>query len=256
MDIQENYRKFDIKFYENPDGTIHYENPFLEGEAKTLKDAFLHFSKQDLVWDLPYYYDDITDVEIGSYEPALTDVKRKGRKYLGKINLRLDIDPKWGSGEHSVTYLSRNRDKIADHEKWMKKLKAEEAREKFFKKLKDGLQNVYRKLAGIWNKDKYQYEMFSPDKTRNDLICSHCGNIIPKGSYFEEYQWQNYHIECMWDMFFNEKTDKEYQTAKSFFYSLQKYLRLWPFHGLDTKDDYKYDLELVKSNDRRFKDLV
>lgn len=250
MELHENYRKFPIKFYENPDGTIHYENAFIDGDAKNMTDAFNHFKQQDLDWDLLYYYEDVVGVNVGTYEPALQDKKYKGRKYLGKLNLELNIDPTWGNGEHSVTYLSKNRDKISDHEKWVKKLRQQEAREKFFKKLKDGLQDVYRKIAGRFQKNKY--EMFSPDKTRYDLICSHCGNIIPKGSYFEEYRSQNYHIECMWDMFFNENTDKDYETAKEFFYSLQKYLRLWPFHGLDTKDDYKFDLDLVKSNDRRF----
>lgn len=252
--LNENMRKFPIKFYENPDGSIHYENAFIDGDAKNINDAFNHFKKQDLTWDLPYYYEDVIDVNIGSYEPSLIDKKYKGRKYLGKLNLELEINTDWGKGEHSVTYLSKHRDEIPNHEKWMEKLKREEARQKFFNKLKDGLKNVYRKVAGLFNRDKYQYEMFSPDKTRYDLICSHCGNIIPKGSYFEEYHSQNYHIECMWDMFFNQNTDKDYQTAKSFFYSLQKYLRLWPFHGLDTKEDYKFDLDLVKSNDRRFKD--
>ena len=252
MELHENFRKFPIMFYENPDGTIHYENAFLDGNAKNMTDAFNHFKKQDLDWDLPFYYDDVQEVRIGSYEPALRDKKRKGRKYIGKLNLDLDIDTKWGEGEHSVTYLSKNRDQIPSHEKWMKKLKREEAREKFFNKLKDGFKNVQRKLAGMFSN---KYEMFDPEKTRNDLICSHCGNIIPKSSYFEEYQGKNYHIECMWDMFFNKETDGEYTTAKSFFYSLQKYLKLWPYHGLDTKDDYKFDLDLVKSNDRRFKDL-
>ena len=249
--MNENYRKFPIKFYANPDGTIHYENAFLDGKAKNMTDAFNHFKKQDLDWDLPFYYDDVQGVRVGSYEPSLVDKKSKGRKYIGKLNLDLDIDKRWEDTEHSVTYLSKNRNKIPAQDKWIKKLKREDARDKFFNKLKDGLQNVSRKLAGYFQKEKY--EMFSPDKTRNDLICSHCGNIIPKGSYFEEYRRQNYHIECMWDMFFNENTDGEYETAKEFFYSLQKFLRLWPFHGLDTKEDYMYDLELVKSNDRRIK---
>lgn len=255
MELNENLKKYDIKFYENPDGTIHYENAFLDGDAKTLKDAFTHFSKKDLDWELPYFYEDIFDVRVGAYEPALRDKKSKGRKYLGKINLQLDIQPSWGTGEHSVTYLSKNRDKIKDHEKWINKMKRDEAIEKFINKLKDGLKNAFsevkRKLSG-----RYQYEMFYPEKTRNDLICSHCGNIIPKGSYYEEYQRKNYHLECLWDSLFNEKSDHTQETAKDFFYSLKKYLRLWPFHGLDTKDDYKFDLELVQSNDRKFKDLV
>lgn len=255
MELNENLRKFDIKFYENPDGTIHYENAFLDGEAKTMKDAFTNVQKKNLDWELPYYYDDIIEVEVGAYEPALKDIKRHGRKYLGKINLRLNIDPSWGQGEHSVTYLSRNRDKIKDHEKWIKDIKRQEAMDKFLKKLKDGLSNAFNQVKRRFQ-GEYQYEMFYPEKTRNDLICSHCGNIIPKGSYYEEYRSQNYHLECMWDSFFNENTDHEYETARKFFYSLKKYLKLWPFHGLDTKDDYKFDLELAQSNDRKFKDLV
>ena len=244
MQIQETYRKFPIKFYQKPDGTIHYENKFLSGDAKTLDDAFKVFTSNDWDRDLIYYYDDVTDVEFGAFTPAYTDRKYKGMKYLGQIELRLDIDTGWGSGEHSVTYLSEHPEAQDAHAKYIKKLKREEQIDNFKKKLKQG----FKKVAGLF---KPQYEMFDPYKTRYDLICEHCGEIIPTATYYEEYHKKNYHLECIWDKLYNETNSNEYQDCREFFFSLQKYIGNWPNVGLDIQEDYETDLELVKINDRK-----
>lgn len=244
MQIQETYRKFPIKFYQKPDGTIHYENKFLSGDAKTLDDAFKVFTNNDWDRDLIYYYDDVTDVEFGAFTPAYTDRKYKGMKYLGQIELRLDIDTGWGSGEHSVTYLSEHPEAQDAHAKYIKKLKREEQIDNFKKKLKQG----FKKVAGLF---KPQYEMFDPYKTRYDLICEHCGEIIPTATYYEEYHKKNYHLECIWDKLYNETNSNEYQDCREFFFSLQKYIGSWPNVGLDIQEDYETDLELVKINDRK-----
>lgn len=244
MQIQETYRKFPIKFYQKPDGTIHYENKFLSGDAKTLNDAFKVFTSNDWDRDLIYYYDDVTDVEFGAFTPAYTDRKYKGMKYLGQIELRLDIDTGWGSGEHSVTYLSQHPEAQDAHAKYIKKLKREEQIDNFKKKLKQG----FKKVAGLF---KPQYEMFDPYKTRYDLICKHCGEIIPTATYYEEYHKKNYHLECIWDKLYNETDSNDYQDCREFFFSLQKYIGNWPNVGLDIQEDYETDLELVKINDRK-----
>ena len=244
MQIQETYRKFPIKFYQKPDGTIHYENKFFSGDAKTLDDAFKVFTNNDWDRDLIYYYDDVTDVEFGAFTPAYTDRKYKGMKYLGQIELRLDIDTGWGSGEHSVTYLSEHPEAQDAHAKYIKKLKREEQIDNFKKKLKQG----FKKVAGLF---KPQYEMFDPYKTRYDLICEHCGEIIPTATYYEEYHKKNYHLECIWDKLYNETDSNDYQDCREFFFSLQKYIGNWPNVGLDIQEDYETDLELVKINDRK-----
>ena len=244
MQIQETYRKFPIKFYQKSDGTIHYENKFLSGDAKTLDDAFKVFKNNDWDRDLIYYYDDVTDVEFGAFTPAYTDRKYKGMKYLGQIELRLDIDTGWGSGEHSVTYLSEHPEAQDAHAKYVKKLKREEQIDNFKKKLKQG----FKKVAGLF---KPQYEMFDPYKTRYDLICEHCGEIIPTATYYEEYHKKNYHLECIWDKLYNETNSNDYQDCREFFFSLKKYIGNWPNVGLDIQEDYETDLELVKINDKK-----
>ena len=47
MQINEKFRNTPIKFYRNPDGTIYYEAPFINGTAKNLDDAFNVFAKTD-----------------------------------------------------------------------------------------------------------------------------------------------------------------------------------------------------------------
>jgi hypothetical protein len=92
--------------------------------------------------------------------------------------------------------------------------------------------------------------MFDPRKTRYDLICDYCGEIIPTGSYYEEYNKNNYHLECIWDKYFNTESQC-YEDCKQFFMSLQKHIGNWPAYELDCEQDYLSDLELVKINNRR-----
>ena len=243
MNLNENFRKFPIKFYRKQDGTIHYENKFLSGDAKTMEKAFKIFSGNDWERDLLFYYDDVTDVKFGSFTPAYTDKKYKGMKYLGQINLSIDVDSSWANSEHSITYLSKHPEAHKEQMEFIKKLKREAELDKFKDKIKNGLKRV----VGF-----FKNEMFFPEKTRNDLICDHCGEIIPVGNYYEYYQGKNYHLECIWDKLCNKKQSKDYQDCREFFFSLQR-IRKWPATGLDVQDDYKIDLEFVKNNDRRNK---
>jgi hypothetical protein len=96
-------------------------------------------------------------------------------------------------------------------------------------------------------------EILSEFKTTEDLICEHCGSIIPKGSYFEEFRKANYHIECIWDKLINHKSSNEYELAREFFFSLKQYIGDWPAYGYDIEDSYVSDLELVQHNDRTVK---
>lgn len=240
MRIDENYKKFPIKFYKKEDGTIYYENKFLSGTAKTMSDAFKVFSEYDWDKELLYYYDDVVGVEFGAFTPAYTDKKYKGMLYLGQINLTLDINTSFGTGEHSVTYLSNNRQAQKDHVKYINNMKTKEKIHNFKHRIKTGL----KKLAGVFS------EMFDPRKTRYDLICDYCGEIIPTGSYYEEYNKNNYHLECIWDKYFNTESQC-YEDCKQFFMSLQKHIGNWPAYELDCEQDYLSDLELVKINNRR-----
>ena len=244
MQLNERFRKCPIKFYENPDGTIYYEAPFVNGTAKTVNDAFKFFAETDWERDLIYYYTDVIGVKFGAFEPALRDIKRKGRKYLGKIDLQLDIDTNWGTDEHSVTHLAKHPEDIQKQLKFVKKMKDQEKRDKFLQNLKSGLKRV----VGYFTP---QNEMFDPYKTRYDLICSHCGEVIPSGNYYESYEGQPYHLECIWDKLYNEINSNDYEDCRDFFFSLQKYIGNWPAYGLDIQDDYESDLFLVQSNDRR-----
>ena len=245
MQINEKFRNTPIKFYRNPDGTIYYEAPFINGTAKNLDDAFNVFAKIDWENDLIYYYTDVVGVEFGAFEPAYKDIKRKGRTYLGKINLKLDIDPNWGTDEKSITHLSKHPEDIPKQLKYVQKMKFLDKKDKFLQSLKSGLKRVAGFLTG------QQYEMFDPIKTRQDLICDYCGEIIPIGTYYEYYQNKNYHLECIWDKLCNETPSNNYEDCREFFFGLQQYLDNWPSVGYDIQYDYEIDLDLVKVNDRK-----
>ena len=238
MDLSERYKKFPIKFYQTDNG-VYYENSFIKGEAKNMTDAFNQIKEKNLTDDLFLYYDDVADVKVGAFEPALNDRKTKLGIYKGKLNLDLDIND--FDTAHSIKYLSQNPDKIIDHEKYIKKLKNQEKREKFFNDLKAGLKRV----AGF-----FQHEMFSPYKTREDLICEHCGDIIPVGTYYEYWKGKNYHLECIWDKLCNDNTSNEHYLAEKYFLSLEKLLDNWDY-SKECPDNYISDLELYKANKRK-----
>lgn len=243
MQINEKLKNCPIKFYKNADDSIYYESAFVTGTTKTLNDAFKEIQKHDWEHDLIYYFADVIGVEFGAYEPALKDVKRKGRIYLGKINLKLDLDTGWGDGKDSITHLSRHPEDLPDHTKFLNKMRSQEKRDKFVKQIKNG----FKKVAGYLTK---QYEMFDPEKTRQDLICEHCGEVIPVATYYEQYQGNNYHLECIWDKLCNDKTSNQYQLARDYFFSLQEFIGKWPAN-FEIEDDYLMDLDLVKGNDRK-----
>ena len=246
MELNEKYKQAPIKFYRNPDGTIYYEAPFINGTAENLDAAFKEFQKRDWENDLFYYYDDVIGVEFGAFQPAYNDIKRKGRTYLGKINLRLDIDTNYGTGANTITHLSKHPEDIPKQLKYIDKMKFLDKKEKFLQNLKSGLKRVAGFLTG-----KPQYEMFDPIKTRQDLICDYCGEIIPVGTYYEYYQNKNYHLECIWDKLCNETPSNNYEDCREFFFGLQQYLDNWPSVGYDVQYDYEIDLDLVKANDRK-----
>ena len=54
--INENYKKFPIKFYKTEKG-VYFENSFIRGEAKDLTDAFNQLKDKLDDYELFYYYD-------------------------------------------------------------------------------------------------------------------------------------------------------------------------------------------------------
>lgn len=246
MNLNERYRKFPIKFYQNNDGTIYYENQFTNGTVDTIEDAFKEFSRDDFAKDLIYYYDDVIDVRLGNYEPAIKDRKSKGRLYLGKLNLQLDISDV--ESQSSVKYLSKNKNAIENQKKhivYMKKLQNRE-------RIKQNIKNSLKKIGKLFMKEHLQ-EMFSPYKATSQLICAYCGKPILLGNYYENYRNKDYHIECIWDKLINKKEQDSYENAKEFFLSLQKFIGNYPAYGYDVEEDYVSDLELVKHNYRMSK---
>lgn len=241
MQLDERFRKFPIKFYKTDKG-VYFENAFIKGTATDINDAFDQLKLKLDDYELMYFYDDIIDTKVGAFEPALKDKITPQGLYLGKLNVDIDLSDMW-DGEHTVKYLSKNPDKIPDHEKFIKKLKNEKKREEFMNKLKDGLKRVATALKII-------PEMFDPYKSRTDLICDHCGEIIPTGSYYEYWHGKNYHLECIWDKLTNDRKSNTLEKAREYFLSLQSLLDNWD-ETIDCKADYESDLELFKSNQRR-----
>jgi hypothetical protein len=246
MNLHERYKNFPIKFYKNLNSNkIEYESAFTVGQAKNINDAFKEFSREDFIRDLWYYYDDIVDVEFGSYEPALTDKKRNGRQYLGKLNLKLDLSDQWKDSEQSVAYLSKHKEKIPAHLNYIKKLKRSEKIDKIKEKVKNLVNKIYNFLTR-----KTVNEFFDPIKSTTELVCKHCGKSIPVSSYYDTYRKENYHLECIWDKLVNQMPENSYEEARKFFFGLEKFIGDWPIFGCDNEEDYVHDLELVKHNDR------
>lgn len=140
------YRKFPIKFYEKPDGSIYYENKFMRGTGKTIDEALMKLSKKNLDWDFLFFYDDVVDVQIGRFIPSLRDKKYKEMKYLGELELSLNIDKNWGTSVHSVTHLSKHPEDIEKQEKFIKKLQFEIKKEKVIKSITNGLKKLVNKV--------------------------------------------------------------------------------------------------------------
>ena len=243
MIINEKFRKFPVSFYEDINtGEIIYESGFTTGKAKSLTKAFEEFSRSDFARDLYYYYDDVVDIKIGRFIPATKDKIKNNKQYLGKLEIELDIENLGGNKEHKVSYLSKNKDKIPYHLSYINKMKKAEKISNIKEKIKDGIRSLINKFK--------QNEIFLPVKATTDLICEHCGEIIPVGTYFEVYRNNDYHIECIWDKLINKKENNSYNEAESYFFSLQQYIGRWPGYGLDVEEDYISDLELVKANNR------
>ena len=237
MNLLERYKDFPVKFYKNlTTGMVEYESGFTKGKAKTLNDAFKEFSRKDFYRDMYYYYDDVVDVQFGNFEPSTNDKIINGRIFLGKLNLKLDlIDYRYSDKEHTVKYLSKNRDEITNHINYINNLKyGKRGIDRFMHKIKN------RKIA----------EMFNPVKATMQLTCKHCGKMIPLASYYEEYKKNSYHIECIWDLLINNIEENSYEDSRKFFFDLSKYVGNWPGYGFDIEEDYLSDLELVKHNDR------
>lgn len=239
MQLNERYKKFPIKFYQTDKG-VYYENSFMNGKAKDLDDALKQLKDKDLFWYLFYNYEDAFNIKVGVFEPAIKNTKTSKGIYLGKLNI--DIELGRIESEHTIKHLSKHPEDIKSHEKFMKQMQDQKKRTEFMNKLKDGIKKVAGYLQPV-------FEMFFPYKSREDLICSHCGEIIPTGTYYEEWKNQNYHLECIWDKLCNDKNSNTHKDAYDYFLSLQKLLNNWP-GNLDCQDDYESDLELVKINHR------
>ena len=246
MQLNERFRQFPIKFYKTKNGEVEYESGFTIGKSPNLNSAFKEFDNETFVRDLLYYYDDVVDIEYGTFEPALKPTKYKGREYLGRLILKLDLNDY--DGPTTVKYLNKNRKEIPSHLNRIQKMKDAENQVAGKEKLQQSIDSIFKKVINMFNKNKN--EMFSPLKTTEQKICVHCGKNIPMGSYYETYRNQNYHLECIWDKLTGGHTENSYEDARKYFFSLQEYIGNWPPYGLDVEEDYLLDLDLVKHNDR------
>lgn len=249
MYLNERFKKFPIKFFQNlQTDEVEYESGFTQGSTKTLNDAFKIFDTEEFIRDVYYYYDDVVDIRIGRFIPSLDDKIRKGRKYLGMLELELDIEPQKGEQNKTATYLNKHRSEIPAHMQYIKDMKRKEQINNMKNNFKKGINRFIKFLKG-----EKVYEMFSPLKSTTQLICKHCGRVIQIGTYYESYRNQDYHIECIWDKLINKMPENSYQASEEFFFSLQEYIGKWPAYGFDVEEDYVSDLELVKHNNRLLK---
>ena len=239
MQIVETFRNFPIKFYQTANG-VEYESAFTQGLATDLKTALKKFDTKEFVDDLLYYYNDVVDIKYGTFSPPLRDIKSKGREYLGKLDIKLDVTEY--EDEHSVKYLNKNRDAIPSHLRHIELLKSEKQRQERKSNLKNKISDIIKKVM--------MQEMFTPYKATNQLICKHCGRNIPVGTYYENYKDNDYHLECIWDKLVNKMPENSYYQAQKFFYGLEQFVGNWPPYGYDIEEDYLSDLELVKHNNR------
>jgi hypothetical protein len=247
MLFYERFKKFPIKFYQNiKTNKVEYESGFTQGTTNTLNDAFKIFDTDEFIRDVYYFYDDVVDIRIGRFIPSLNDKIRKGRKYLGMLELELDIQKPFVDSTKTVTYLSKNKHDIPKHLEYIRQMK--QPSEMPTNKFKNQLIKFVNYIKGT----KMQ-EMFFPLKTTDQLICKHCGKIIPIGTYYESYRNHDYHIECIWDKLVNKMSENSYMEAEKFFFGLEKYVGNWPAYGFDVEEDYLSDLELVKHNNRILK---
>ena len=251
MQLNERFRKFPIKFYQtyNSKGEeiIYFENAFMQGYGKDLTDAFNQIRDKNLDHDLFYYYNDVVDFKIGAFEPSLTDKK-------------------------TIKYVSNNPERIKEQEKYIKSIRTKEKRKEFLDKLKSGFKKVAGmiteplnklSLSGLIPSPVKVDEVLDTSKSKSDLICKHCGEIIPQGMYYEEYQGGDYHLECLWDHIFNEKESNDHKLSTEFFLSLEKYAKpdkrrtkdFWTKH-MDCLDEYISDLSLYRANERRFHSIL
>ena len=246
MLLYERYKKFPIMFYKLPNGTIEYEGNFIKGYAKTIEEALNNFAKQEFIDDLFYYYDDVVDVKFGKYEPNFYNKKVKGKEYLGKLNLELDLND--FESNQSVKYLSKHKEEIPIHLDNIQKEKLKAKKERIKQDIKDKIMSYVQGIKNMFKKPIT--EMFTPYKATQQHVCKHCGVNIEIGTYFEEYRNNAYHIECIWDKLINNKQTNSYEEAQKFFFSLKNMIGNWPAYGYDVEDDYISDLELVEHNNR------
>ena len=218
------------------------------GSKSSLEDALKVFTASDLIKDLYYYYNDVVDIRFGKFIPSLNDHIRNNRKYLGLLELELDLIKSKIDVEKTVSYLNKNRDAIPKHLAYIRDMKQKEKWKNLYNKVKDGIEKFMKKLTG-----KAMNEMFYPLKSTSQLICKHCGRIIPIGTYYDTYRNKDYHIECLWDHLINKMPENSYSESEKFFFSLEQYIGDWPAYDFDVEEDYLSDLELVKHNNRILK---
>lgn len=136
MNLSERQRKFPIRFYQNADQSVSYESAYFSGTAKDLDQAMkkLMQSQESLIKDL-YLYDDVTDVQIGSYEVADRLKTSKGRTYLGQIHVLVDLND-W-TGKNTLKHVSKNPQDLKAHKDLVRAIELDNKKRKFVQGVKD-----------------------------------------------------------------------------------------------------------------------
>ena len=128
-----------VKFFKTPNG-IEYKSLFKNGVAPDLNSALNQLTDtKEIMHDLYYYYDDVEDVEIGSFEPI------NGKKLIGRIPVKLHLskDDVYKNSPHAVQYLLKNKADIEKQQEYINRLKNS-------KEETGNLINRLRSLIGGW----------------------------------------------------------------------------------------------------------
>ena len=147
MNLEESVKNIPIKFYSNKAGECEYDSPFIKGTAKNLNTALTDVANSEIRQDL-YYFPDVYEVTFGRFVPAYNSRPRKGKEFLGKINVKFDIADYYKDEPHTISTLLEHPELYDDEMRYIKNKKRSEKflsfRKKVGRKIGTGLASVIK----------------------------------------------------------------------------------------------------------------